>query len=508
MKSLALRGGSRRRGSHAQMLSRCARAKAFERAGRYDEARDALEGLWRGVGVRPDLNGLDDATAAEALLRVGAVSGSLGAARQLKGVQEAAKDLISEAWQLFDRAGDRAGSIESRIELARCYWRLNFIDEARVMLKVILGDVTEAETELRGIAMLWLAVLEVSTKHYETALSYLDDAHPLIESIPFPYIQGCFFNTRANTLKYLGKIDEREIFFDRALVDYAMASKCFGEAGHHKYRAGVMNNHAMLLRDVGRFREAHDLLDAALELVTSLREKGNIAQIHETRARILIGERRFDEAEYAARRAVRILEEGDESQLQHEALTTHAIALARAARHREAEITFGRAADVALRVGDEEGAGSILLTMIEELGERLEVTQVSDAYRRADALLAGHNVPGLTERMLACVRHTILPRLDEAPNGSEQPLPLSNVYRFPVRGGETFSVSLHDQQVAFRLTTSYCDGDVVFALTPDGCIVGIIRRLADGRLRLESADANVQGLCYLDTEVIVLGVAQ
>src|SRR4051812_20885085 len=75
----------------------CRVAADLEHRGQYESARDALSELWRGVGVRPLLEGLSELTAAEVLLRVGALSGWFGSTRQLEGVQEAAKDLISES---------------------------------------------------------------------------------------------------------------------------------------------------------------------------------------------------------------------------------------------------------------------------------------------------------------------------------------------------------------------------------------------------------------------------
>src|SRR5687768_17607362 len=82
-------------------LLRCHVASDLIHKGRYEDAREALGGLWRGIGERPNVEGLDEATAAEVLLQVGALSGWLGASGQVQGAQEAAKDLISESAALF-----------------------------------------------------------------------------------------------------------------------------------------------------------------------------------------------------------------------------------------------------------------------------------------------------------------------------------------------------------------------------------------------------------------------
>jgi hypothetical protein len=51
--------------------------------GQYEAAREVLGELWRGVGERPNLDGLEKSTTAEVLLQVGALSGWIGASHQL-----------------------------------------------------------------------------------------------------------------------------------------------------------------------------------------------------------------------------------------------------------------------------------------------------------------------------------------------------------------------------------------------------------------------------------------
>ena len=48
---------------------------------RYEDARESLGELWRGVGERPNVEGLGEKTAAEVLLQAGVLSGWLGKVR-------------------------------------------------------------------------------------------------------------------------------------------------------------------------------------------------------------------------------------------------------------------------------------------------------------------------------------------------------------------------------------------------------------------------------------------
>jgi hypothetical protein len=87
---------------------RCRVAVDLESRGQYEAARDAFGDLWQGVGQRPALAGLSARSAAEVLLRAGALSGWLGSARQIEDAQDAAKDLISESITRFQALGEPA----------------------------------------------------------------------------------------------------------------------------------------------------------------------------------------------------------------------------------------------------------------------------------------------------------------------------------------------------------------------------------------------------------------
>ena len=70
---------------------RCKLAAQLEHAGNYEAAQDALGELWQGLGKRPNLERLDQRTAADVLLRIGALTGYVGSTKQIEGSQELAK---------------------------------------------------------------------------------------------------------------------------------------------------------------------------------------------------------------------------------------------------------------------------------------------------------------------------------------------------------------------------------------------------------------------------------
>jgi CheY-like chemotaxis protein len=385
---------------------RCERARRFERAGDFAAARAALGGLWRGVGHRPDLRGLGRWDAAELLLRAGVLTGRLGSAGQVAGAQEAGKNLITESLSVFEALGDRRKAAEAQVELGVCYWREGALDEARVLLGEALSKL-EGGDDLKALATLRAATVESAAFRLHDALRLLSAGAPLFERSDDHNLKGCFHNERAMILRRLGEAEGRADYADRALVEYAAAGYHFERAGHRRYQACVENNLGFLFGSLGRFEEAHEHLDRARALFEGLGDATHLAQVDETRARVLLSEGRDAEAEAHARRAAEALAGGGHQSLLAEALTARGAALARTGRRAEARLTLERAAEVAELAGDLEAAGRAALTLVEEIGHRLAPAEERAAYRRADSLLSSSRHPAGRERLLRCARRVI-----------------------------------------------------------------------------------------------------
>src|ERR1041385_1018693 len=96
-------------------------AKKMEKLGEYQTAALALEEFWPDQSEAPIVDGLETATRARVLLRIGNLIGFLGASHEIPGNQERAKDLISQSMDLFESVGNDAAVAESRGDLALCY---------------------------------------------------------------------------------------------------------------------------------------------------------------------------------------------------------------------------------------------------------------------------------------------------------------------------------------------------------------------------------------------------
>ncbi len=385
----------------------CEIAKKLGESGDYEAARGAMGQLWRRIGERPQCDGLGQRAAAEVLLRAGVLSGWIGSASQIEGAQEFAKDLITESAAIFDELKLTEKVAEARVDLAICYWREGAFDEARIVLREVLTLLADRNSEQKLRALLNGAMIEKMATRYSDALRIHTEAAPLFAASSNHLLKGKFHNQFANILQDLGAAEHREDYFDRALVEYTAATFHFEQAGHKRYCARVENNVGLLLLTAAKFAEAHEHLYHARRLFESLKDKGSVAQVDDTRARAFLGEGRYAEAERIARSAVYTLGKGDEQSLLAEALTTHGMALARMGRRQQARLTLQRAIEVAQQAGDLNGAGLAALTLIEELGDDLAADQLSDIYERADQLLVDSQNSETLARLRACARRAL-----------------------------------------------------------------------------------------------------
>jgi tetratricopeptide (TPR) repeat protein len=382
---------------------RCQLAKELEDIGNYETAREAMGDLWSRVGERPKLEGLDRATAAEVLLRVGVLTGWLGSAKRIDDAQALAKDLISESLGRLN-----AEQIaEAQSELAICYWREGAFDEARVILNEALSRMAIRADDLKALILLRLAIVEKVTQRLSDALRLLMEAAPLLDKSSNHSLRGRFHNELTSVLAMLGEAERRSDYVDRALIEAAAASYHFEQAGHRRYQACVENNLGMLFCTVGRYSEAHEHLDRAQALFTGMKDVAHIAQVDDTRAKVLLAEGRVADAEKLVRSAVNVLEKGGQQSLLAEALTTHGIVLARLSQHQRALLTLQRAVEVAHNAGDLESAGQTSLTIIEEVGEHLSAQDLSITFDMAAESLSSTQHPATKDRLVVCARRAM-----------------------------------------------------------------------------------------------------
>jgi CheY-like chemotaxis protein len=385
----------------------CRLAKKLETTGEYEAAYEALSEFWPDRSESPALENLDEATKAKVLLRVGALTGWLGGTTQTLS-QETAKNFITSSIEIFEAQGDTVGSAEAHKDLAICYWREGAFEEARIHLREALKSYRDNDRlELRAVILIWYGLVEADAGRLHEALRRYDEAAPLVEKIEDHWIKGTFHAQFGMAFRRLATPENREDYFDRALIEYAAASFHFEQVGNVRALARLENNLGFLYFAIGRYRDAHEHLNRARSLFLQLKDLAAAVYVDETRARTFLAEGRLREAERMIKSAVKVLERGGQQALLAGALTTYGAITARMGNHARATYLLQRAIDVAETAGDRQGSGCAHLTIVEELGGHTPLKQLAEIYTSAIELLDRSQDPATNKRLVAGARTVI-----------------------------------------------------------------------------------------------------
>jgi tetratricopeptide (TPR) repeat protein len=354
--------------TNAEALLSCQTALEQKDKGDYRGAQDAMRRLWKALGERPNVEGLDASVKAEVFLCVGILTGWIGSKTQIIDAQETAKNLITESITYFESIGDLRNIALARTEIAYCYFRQGELNEARIILREALNKLT-TEGLTRARALLKLAIVEEAASRYNDALRILTDNAALFEKLTDYMTKGQYHNQLATTSEEIAVAENRREFFQQAIAEYKAADQYFKLARNPIFRASVKNNVAVVLSKLSRFKEAHKYLNGARRLAVDCKDRAQAAQIDWTRAEVLVAEGKLKQAESLANKAARALRKSGHHCFVSDALTTQGIALARLGQTDRAQFIFRKAVEAALKVNALNKAGLAALTLIEEVDE-------------------------------------------------------------------------------------------------------------------------------------------
>lgn len=198
---------------------------------------------------------------------------------------------------------------ESQYELGMCYWRLGAYDESRLVMQEALKPLTDADIELKAKILIRRTLVEIWEHKYYDALNILRVAEPVFESAN-DALKGRWHGQKGLVLRRLAAAEGQPDYYDRAIIEYTAAIYHYEQARHERYCGNNLNNLAFLLYKLGRYREAHEHLDRAQLIFTKLKDPGNLAQVDETRARVLIAEKRYRDADRIIAGVIKTFEQG------------------------------------------------------------------------------------------------------------------------------------------------------------------------------------------------------
>jgi tetratricopeptide (TPR) repeat protein len=245
----------------------------------------------------------------------------------------------------------------------------------------------------------------------QVSLNILKEAEPVFSSAN-DALKGRWHGQKALVLDKLATAEGNADRYDSAIIEYTAAIYHYEQARHERYCGNNLNNLAMLLYKLGRYREAHEHLDRAQLIFTKLKDTGSLAQVDETRARVLVAEKRYKDADRILADVIKTFDAGGESALLADALTLQGVVWARLGAFDSSVNILRQAVKVAQGSGALTSAGLAALTLIEEHGAtpRLPESELVKVYARADELLKGTQDAEDITRLRACAR-TVIKRL-------------------------------------------------------------------------------------------------
>ena len=113
-------------------------------------------------------------------------------------------------------------------------------------------------------------------------------------------------------------------------------------------------------------------------------------------------------AERVARTSVRTLERGGEQAVLAEAVNTHGVALARLGHDSRSRALLERAVELAKTTGDPGGAGRATLSIIEELGDKMNAKDLVSTFRSALDFSKNSQDPLTLKRLIASMEVVLI----------------------------------------------------------------------------------------------------
>jgi len=336
--------------------------------GNFEGAKLILE-RWLPKRGWPQLSHLDPHVAADLLFTLGNLIASLAFTGQINKGNKRAESYLSGSIAIFQYLGRQIPAAEAQIELGRCLYREGLFEEAKEILTLALETLPSNQTELISLCLSVYGCVERDSGSLWDSLEKLESASSLETG---ELVTGFRHLQLATTLKELGNSESRDDFYKEAGHHFQKALFEFEAIGNHRTTAATENNYGYLLLNLGRYEECEYHLLRALKLFRSFSDPIRAAQVNETLTQMYLCLNDLPRAELSINDAISVLERADGAALLAEALITKGIVTCRLRRFDEARQCFEGGHRVAEQCGDNLGAGRALLTLLEEMGNRID----------------------------------------------------------------------------------------------------------------------------------------
>lgn len=325
----------------------------LERSGRYEEALAELRPVWEDLNAFPMVDGFPPRTAAEVILRGGALIGFLGQIKQIPNAQEKSKNLITEARRRFLDIYDVEKIAECENYLALAYSRTGELVEAEIWVEEALSHNINRNSEVWVYANLTKSLIYSLDKKHEKTLETLLPLEEVFRKFGNYFLLGSFCTNLALAYKNLG--NKRE-----SLRYLELARKYHQKSGHQIYLGTVENNLSQLYKIENRFVEAHRAADNAVKIFRKLKDRTREAFTLDTKAQIFCAEGKYSKALEHIEKAIFILKHGENEAFTAETLLTKAKILLYTENFTSAFLSLSDAVQIARAGISEEKAENLV----------------------------------------------------------------------------------------------------------------------------------------------------
>ena len=276
----------------------------LERCGRYEEALAELRPIWDDTNAFPEVAELIPRTAAEIILRCGALIGFLGHTKQIPNSQEKSKNLLTEARKRFLDIYDVEKIVECENYLAAAYIRTGEMVEAEIWVDEALSHETANPCDAWLYANITKSLIYMADGKFQEILDHLLPLEKEFLKFGNDFLLGSFSTNVSVAYKDLGRLPE-------SLKYLEAARRYHQKSGHQIYLGTVENNLSQLYKDERNFVLAHQTIDSATRAFRKVKDRAREGFSLDTKALIYVAEAKYREALEVIERAILILSKGE-----------------------------------------------------------------------------------------------------------------------------------------------------------------------------------------------------
>ncbi len=366
-----------------------------------------LQIIWN-VEEAPDFDHYDEVIKAE-LLRIAGVFLSIYGkySRNGKNFQPKAKDLLTNATELFEANNLFDKAAEAKINLAFCYWNLGEVNECQAIL-----DVVESEFSKNSLHPIYLQIrinrllIYFFNQDIKPALKIIEEIDVSMRFCTDVRLQAMFHN-QAGIFYRADKQYEKAVFHLNEAIRFAK------KVNNKLFVAINLNNLAYLYKEIVDFQKAFDCISESISEVSKIKHQGFLAHALDTKALIYLDWNKTERALETINQSIEYFNRGEDFRGLTDALWTKIRCLFRLGCAEEGFNVFAELGHIAQERIGEVAVQKFAKKLTEEVYvlRHLPLAEESAEFRKsrvAKALVEANGTIGVAAKILGLNSHQAL----------------------------------------------------------------------------------------------------